>query len=156
MMGQAGNVPQSPVSHKLGGMLQRLPDQPHHPPLNSAYQQPSNYWPSPDASLRQSPAAPSATQPLPSITRTQSVSQHLPHHYHNNHTFDFVLALGQDEKLLTYVNTLDLFAPVTCTTVDLNKNRGTEAAYYLAQADVQEALEEMVGFRARDLKWAHR
>ena len=81
---------------------------------------------------------------------------HLPHHYHQTHTFDFVLALGQDEKLLAYVNTLDLFAPVTCTTVDLDVQRGTEAAYYLAQADVQEALEEMVGFRARDLKWANR
>ncbi len=74
-----------------------------------------------------------------------------PHAY-----FDFVLALGQDEKLLAYVNTLDLFAPVTCTTVDLDKNRGTEAAYFLAQDDVREALDEIVGFRARDLKWNHR
>ncbi|PWZ01488.1 hypothetical protein BCV70DRAFT_75168 [Testicularia cyperi] len=146
-------------SSSLSGMPQRLADQPHHPPLDSAYKQPSNYWPMPPSSTATRASSP-VVQRSPSATpmrpHAQSVSQHLPHHYHQNHTFDFVLALGQDEKLLAYVNTLDLFAPVTCTTADLEKNRGTEAAYFLAQKDVREALEEMIGFRARDLKWANR
>lgn len=140
-------------------IAQRLADQPHHSPLESAYKQPSNYWPMPTAHSTRASSPVVQHHPTPhSSMRSHhgSVSVHLPHHYHQTHTFDFVLALSQDEKLLAYVNTLDLFAPVTCTTVDLEKNRGTEAAYFLAQSDVQEALEEMVGFRARDLKWANR
>ncbi|TKY86038.1 hypothetical protein EX895_004863 [Sporisorium graminicola] len=144
-------------AHKPNDIAQRLADQPHHAPLESAYKQPSNYWPMPTAhSTRASSPVVQHHHPASLRGHLGSMSGHLPHHYHQTHTFDFVLALGQDEKLLAYVNTLDLFAPVTCTTVDLEKNRGTEAAYFLAQSDVQEALEEMVGFRARDLKWANR
>ncbi|CDW99593.1 hypothetical protein [Sporisorium scitamineum] len=143
-------------AQKPNDIAQRLADQPHHPPLESAYKQPSNYWPMPTAHSTRA-SSPVVHHHASSMRgHVGSVSGHLPHHYHQTHTFDFVLALGQDEKLLAYVNTLDLFAPVTCTTVDLEKNRGTEAAYFLAQSDVQEALEEMVGFRARDLKWANR
>ena len=141
-------------AQKPNDMAQRLADQPHHPPLESAYKQPSNHWPMPAAHNTRA-SSPVVHQP-PMRSHAGSVSHHLPHHFHQSHTFDFVLALGQDEKLLAYVNTLDLFAPVTCTTVDLEKNRGTEAAYFLAQSDVQEALEEMIGFRARDLRWANR
>ena len=149
-------------AQKPNDIAQRLADQPHHPPLESAYKQPSNYWPMPSGTAHSTRASSPVVHHHPpphSSMRSHpgSVSSvHLPHQYHQTHTFDFVLALGQDEKLLAYVNTLDLFAPVTCTTVDLEKNRGTEAAYFLAQPDVQEALEEMVGFRARDLKWANR
>lgn len=142
------------LAQKPNDMAQRLADQPHHPPLESAYKQPSNYWPMP-ATHNTRASSPVVHQP-PMRSHAGSVSHHLPHHFHQSHTFDFVLALSQDEKLLAYVNTLDLFAPVTCTTVDLEKNRGTEAAYFLAQSDVQEALEEMIGFRARDLRWANR
>ncbi|EPQ30769.1 uncharacterized protein PFL1_01670 [Pseudozyma flocculosa PF-1] len=135
-------------------VAQRLPDQPHHlplhhPPLESAYKQPSNYWPAPGSTtVNSSPVQ------HPGSRHRGSMS-HGAHHGHHMGQFDFVLALGQDEKLLAYVNTLDLFAPVTCTTVDLDKNRGTEAAYFLAPEDVREALEEIINFRARDLKWAH-
>lgn len=141
-------------AQKPNDITQRLADQPHHPPLESAYKQPSNYWTMPSA--HNTRASSPVVHQSPMRSHAGSVSHHLPHHFHQTHTFDFVLALGQDEKLLAYVNTLDLFAPVTCTTVDLEKNRGTEAAYFLAQSEVQEALEEMVGFRARDLKWANR
>uniref|UniRef100_V5GIT4 Uncharacterized protein n=1 Tax=Kalmanozyma brasiliensis (strain GHG001) TaxID=1365824 RepID=V5GIT4_KALBG len=140
------------TAHKPNDIAQRLADQPHPPSLESAYKQPSNHWPMPLAAHAHSTR--SASPAVPMRSHAGSISVHLPHHYHQTHTFDFVLALSQDEKLLAYVNTLDLFAPVTCTTVDLEKSRGTEAAYFLAQTDVQEALEEMVGFRARDLKWA--
>lgn len=142
------------MAQRPNDIAQRLTDQPHHPPLESAYKQPSNYWPMPTA--HSTAASSPVVQVPPMRSHAGSVSHHLPHHFHQSHTFDFVLALGQDEKLLAYVNTLDLFAPVTCTTVDLEKNRGTEAAYSLAQTDVREALEEMIGFRARDLKWANR
>lgn len=143
-------------AHRPNDIAQRLADQPHHPPLESAYKQPSNHWPMPTShsAHASSPVVQHHHQPPPMRSHAGSISVHLPHHYHQTHTFDFVLALGQDEKLLAYINTLDLFAPVTCTTVDLEKSRGTEAAYFLAQKDVQEALEEMVGFRARDLRWA--
>ncbi|SNX82048.1 related to alpha,alpha-trehalose-phosphate synthase, 115 KD subunit [Melanopsichium pennsylvanicum] len=141
-------------SQKPTDDTRRLADQ---PPLESAYKQPSNYWPMPQPTAHSTRASsPVVHHHSPMRSHAGSVSHHLPHHFHQRHTFDFVLALSQDEKLLSYVNTLDLFAPVTCTTVDLDKNRGTEAAYFLAQEDVQEALEEMVGFRARDLKWANR
>ncbi len=150
-------------AHKPNDIAQRLADQPHHPPLESAYKQPSNHWPMPASAAgahstrSSSPVVLHHPPTTPMRSHAGSISvHHLPHHYHQTHTFDFVLALSQDEKLLAYVNTLDLFAPVTCTTVDLEKSRGTEAAYFLAQKDVQEALEEMVGFRARDLKWANR
>ncbi|KAN0065423.1 Trehalose-6-P synthase/phosphatase complex subunit [Thecaphora frezii] len=130
-------------------VAQRLPDQPHHPPLDSAYKQPSNYWPLPVATTaHSSPVQHSSPRHRGSVS-------HGVHHGHHMGQFDFVLALGQDEKLLAYVNTLDLFAPVTCTTVDLEKNRGTEATYFLAPSDVRQALEEIINFRARDLKWAH-
>ncbi|GAC72506.1 trehalose-6-phosphate synthase component TPS1 and related subunits [Moesziomyces antarcticus T-34] len=134
--------------HKVGSVAETS-----DAPLESAYKQPSNYWPMPTAHSTR--ASSPVVHHSPMRTHAGSVS-HLPHHVHHTHTFDFVLALGQDEKLLAYVNTLDLFAPVTCTTVDLDKNRGTEAAYFLAQDDVREALDEIVGFRARDLKWNHR
>ncbi|CBQ71131.1 related to alpha,alpha-trehalose-phosphate synthase, 115 KD subunit [Sporisorium reilianum SRZ2] len=145
-------------AHEPNDIAQRLADQPQHAPLESAYKQPSNHWPMPTAhsTRASSPVVHLHHHATPMRGALGTVSGHLPHHFHQTHTFDFVLALGQDEKLLAYVNTLDLFAPVTCTTVDLDKNRGTEAAYFLAQADVHEALEEMVGFRARDLKWANR
>ena len=138
-------VTPSPVS-------QRLPDQPHHPPLDSAYKQPSNYWPMPNSSPSPRQRA-LASEMAPAAAAAPGGSFHQSH---INGGFDFVMALGQDEKLLAYINTLDLFAPVTCTTVDLEKNRGTEAAYFIEQQHVRDALEEMVGFRARDLKWANR
>ena len=157
--GNASSQPSSASTPSLSAqkpndITQRLADQPHHPPLESAYKQPSNYWTMPSA--HNTRASSPVVHQSPMRSHAGSVSHHLPHHFHQTHTFDFVLALGQDEKLLAYVNTLDLCAPVTCTTVDLEKNRGTEAAYFLAQSEVQEALEEMVGFRARDLKWANR
>ncbi|GAC98659.1 glycosyltransferase [Pseudozyma hubeiensis SY62] len=161
---QSSSSTPSLSAQRPNDVAQRLADQPDQPPLESAYKQPSNYWPMPTthSTRASSPVVhhhSHAHHPSPhSSMRSHpgSISVHLPHHYHQTHTFDFVLALGQDEKLLAYVNTLDLFAPVTCTTMDLEKNRGTEAAYFLAQSDVQEALEEMIGFRARDLKWANR
>lgn len=73
----------------------------------------------------------------------------------NAGSFDFVLTIGQDERLLSFANSLDLpFAPLTVTTADLGKNKGSEAAYHLrGEEDVKEALEEVVGFRVRDARW---
>ncbi|PWN51744.1 hypothetical protein IE53DRAFT_367797 [Violaceomyces palustris] len=140
-------TPPSP-SHRVSvgsKVSQRLQDQPSHPPLDSPYKQPSNYWPLPSGStLESSP-----------IIQHANARQQSSHGHYNMGNFDFVLALSQDERLLAYVNTLDLFAPVTCTTIDLNKNRGTEAAYQLPPEDVMSALEEIIRFRARDLKWAN-
>lgn len=68
-------------------------------------------------------------------------------------SFDFVLAMGQDDALLSYVGTLDmLFAPITCTTA--STPRGSEAAFYVRGVDeARAALSDLVAIKTRDLMW---
>jgi len=69
--------------------------------------------------------------------------------------FDFVLQVGRDEHLISYVNQLDLtFAPRTCTTEDMHNYRSSEASFHLApDAELLHALEQIVDLRRRDLQW---
>lgn len=69
--------------------------------------------------------------------------------------FSFVLQIGKDEHLISYLNQLDLtFAPRTCTTTESSGKPNSDASYHLAPgADVLAALEEIVDLRMRDLKW---
>ena len=68
--------------------------------------------------------------------------------------FTFVLQIGTDERLVAYLNQLDLgFAPRTCIASE-SARPSSDASYHLAPgADVQGALEEIVDLRLRDLKW---
>lgn len=70
-------------------------------------------------------------------------------------TIAFVLQIGNDERLISYVNQLDLaFAPRTCTTTDAHGKPSSEASYYLAPGhEVLSALDEIVSLRRRELKW---
>ncbi|WFD00495.1 hypothetical protein MYAM1_003244 [Malassezia yamatoensis] len=68
--------------------------------------------------------------------------------------FTFVLQIGSDESLISYLNHLDLtFAPRTCVASECTQP-STEASYRLSPGqDVMAALEEIVDLRKRDLKW---
>lgn len=67
--------------------------------------------------------------------------------------FDFALYLGQDERLMNYVASLDLpFAPLTCTTSNIDF-RGSEAGFSLSGPEVLDALKEITQFRRRDMRW---
>lgn len=67
--------------------------------------------------------------------------------------FDFALYLGQDERLMNYVASLDLpFAPLTCTTSNIDF-RGSEAGFSLPAEEVLDALTEITHFRRRDMRW---
>lgn len=69
--------------------------------------------------------------------------------------FEFILHIGQDEALIAYFNDLDLpFAPRTCTTAEPGTIVSSIAAFQLPPyGPVHEALQAMVDFRLRDLKW---
>lgn len=68
---------------------------------------------------------------------------------------DFVLAIGQDEALLRYINQLDMtYVPRTCTTASTRTNSAPQAAYQLAPGqDVMRTLEDIIDLRHSDLRW---
>ncbi|KAK0532754.1 Trehalose-6-P synthase/phosphatase complex subunit [Tilletia horrida] len=129
------------------------------------YKLPSNHWPVPQPSAPRSAAKDKvAMETTPGVRNLQGLFGFGPaaaaaaaaHPLQPNAgSFDFVLAIGQDEGLLRYVNGLDLpFAPVTCTTVDLTRSKGSDAGNHLEGVEeVEEALDEILEFRERDRRW---
>ncbi|KAK0553279.1 Trehalose-6-P synthase/phosphatase complex subunit [Tilletia horrida] len=126
---------------------------------DSPYKLPSNHWPAPQPSAPRSAAKDRLPTETSGVRNLQglfgfgpaSAQQMQP----NAGSFDFVLAISQDEGLLRYVNGLDLpFAPVTCTTVDLTRSKGSDAGNHLEGVEeVEEALDEILEFRERDRRW---
>lgn len=125
------------------------------------YKLPSNHWPEPQSSTprsaakENSPTDASGTRNLQGLMGFGSAAATVHQRQPNAGGYDFVLAIGQDEGLLHYVNGLDLpFAPVTCTTVDLTRSKGSDAGNHLEGVeDVEEALDEILAFRERDRRW---
>ncbi|KAE8268566.1 hypothetical protein A4X09_0g3786 [Tilletia walkeri] len=125
------------------------------------YKLPSNHWPVPQPSAPRSAAKDRVPMETMGVRNLQGLFGFGPAAaaaqtmQPNAGSFDFVLAIGQDEGLLRYVNGLDLpFAPVTCTTVDLTRSKGSDAGNHLEGVeDVEEALDEIMEFRERDRRW---
>ncbi|CAD6939611.1 unnamed protein product [Tilletia controversa] len=125
------------------------------------YKLPSNHWPVPQPSAPRSAAKDRVPMETMGVRNLQGLFGFGPAAAEaqtmqpNAGSFDFVLAIGQDEGLLRYVNGLDLpFAPVTCTTVDLTRSKGSDAGNHLEGVeDVEEALDEILEFRERDRRW---
>lgn len=69
--------------------------------------------------------------------------------------FEFVLLIGRDQKLISYLNHLDLlFTPNTCTTAEPDTIAGSIASCHLTPGrDVLNTLEDIVDSHLRDLKW---
>lgn len=90
----------------------------------------------------------------PSAVAHLAASQHSHFHSSSAGNFDFALYLGRDEKIMSYVSSLDLpFAPLTVTTAPDLDVRGSEAGFSLSSGEVGDALHELTLFRRRDLRW---
>lgn len=132
----------------------------------STFKQPSNHWQLQSSSARKPTSRwqnDDFTRPRNSTAATTN-----PYTLHPNGmgSFDFVLCIGQDDMLLSYINSLDLpFAPVTCTSAYIDESGhshnshgggSSEANYFLQGVDdVYTSLAEIVAFKGRDLKWGH-
>ncbi|WFD34598.1 hypothetical protein MCUN1_001439 [Malassezia cuniculi] len=68
---------------------------------------------------------------------------------------DFVLAIGQDDALLRYINQLDMtYVPRTCSTAPTRTHSAPQAAYQLAPGvDVVRALDDIIDLRQSDIRW---
>lgn len=77
------------------------------------------------------------------------------HHVsHVGGNFDFSLYIGRDEKIMSYLSSLDLpFSPLTVTTAKDVDTRGSEAGFSLEEEDVADAMAELTSFRRRDARW---
>ncbi|UZJ54165.1 hypothetical protein CBS101457_003485 [Exobasidium rhododendri] len=170
---------------------------PHYTPINrdqmekvkmdsSTFKQPSNDWQSSQQQLQQQKQqkhqmANSWSTNMMMMDcddysfESRALSATNPYSLHPNGmgSFDFVLCIGQDDMLLSYINSLDLpFAPITCTSSYLedksrsgghnnggstfhgNHGGSSEANYYLnGVKDVISSIEEIVAFKGRDQRW---
>lgn len=137
---------------------------------SSTFKQPSNDWVPSGRSRSRNYAS---SRPLSTLMvnedednsfESRALSATNPYSLHPNGmgSFDFVLCIGQDDMLLSYINSLDLpFAPITCTSSYCdeksrhNSHAGSsEANYYLnGVQDVFSSLEEIVAFKGRDQRW---
>lgn len=133
---------------------------------SSTFKRPSNHW-QPSKARRNSSSRWQIEDKNLSFT-SRSFSTASPYSLHPNGmgSFDFVLCIGQDDMLLSYINSLDLpFAPVTCTSTYCDESGhshndhgggSSEANYFLhGIQDVYSNLEEIVAFKGRDQKWGH-
>ncbi|PWN94527.1 hypothetical protein FA09DRAFT_175300 [Tilletiopsis washingtonensis] len=131
---------------------------------SSPYKQPSNHWsplgPTQDVSSRTAvaPAHGSARGRFVDADDAQasasgSYSPRGPAGLATGGSYDFVLALGQDDGLMAYVSTLDmLFAPITCTTCATL--RGSEAGFFVkGEEEARAALSELISIKTRDALW---